>query len=141
VEEMKVKIAMAIVVLIILIGSLLGIRSIHLTNLSHSSNTALAFLDEEGFFVLYHSGDFGPYTLTEHTINEKPYSDYLAVQTEDPSFYLDKDIKHEFFYVANHPLSFLGIGITHVTVMMNNEEVVGAFSTKAGTVYPLHNEQ
>ncbi|WP_404346447.1 hypothetical protein LG311_11380 [Sutcliffiella horikoshii] len=119
----------------------LGIRWIHLTTLSESSTTAMSYLQDEGLFVLYHEGEFGPYTITKNNINEKPHSNFLSVQQHDQDFYIDKEIHHEFFYVSNHPLSDVLVGRILVTVIMSDGEVIGAFSVKNGNVYSLLGEE
>ncbi|TYS70495.1 hypothetical protein FZC76_00945 [Sutcliffiella horikoshii] len=123
-----------------LVVLVLGIRWIHLSNLSESSTTALSYLQDKGLFVLYHEGDFGPYTTTKN-VNEKPYNNYLSVQQHDQEFFMDKELHHEFFYVSTHPLSDVKIGRILITVMMNDEEVIGAFSVKNGNVYSLLGEE
>ncbi|UAL45533.1 hypothetical protein [Sutcliffiella horikoshii] len=124
-----------------LVVLVLGIRWIHLTTLSESSTTAMSYLQDEGLFVLYHEGEFGPYTITKNNINEKPHSNFLSVQQHDQDFYIDKEIHHEFFYVSNHPLSDVLVGRILVTVMMSDGEVIGAFSVKNGNVYSLLGEE
>ena len=121
-----------------LIVMVLGIRWAHLENLSKSSTVALDYLKDEGLFVLYNKGEYGPYYLTKSDINEKPYNDFLLVQNQTPEFFIDKELHHKFFYVNNHPLSSLfGVGGVFVTVMMSGEEVIGAFSVKNGVTYSL----
>ncbi|MGD6775019.1 hypothetical protein [Sutcliffiella horikoshii] len=124
-----------------LVVLVLGIRWIHLSTLSESSTTAMSYLQDEGLFVLYHEGEFGPYTITEKNVNEKPNSNFLSVQQHDQEFYIDKEIHHEFFYVSNHPLSDVLVGRISVTVMMSDGEVIGAFSVKNGNVYSLLGEE
>lgn len=131
-----------LVLISILIVMLLGIRLVHLANLSESSTIAMNHLKDEGLFILYHKGEYGPYSLTKNDIKDKPYSDYLSVQSLDAEFYTDKELHHEFFYVNNHSLSnVFGLGSIFVTVIMNDEEVVGAFSVKNGMVYSLLAEE
>ncbi|WP_088104241.1 hypothetical protein [Halalkalibacter urbisdiaboli] len=135
---MKLKVTLiAGLFIIIIISSLLGLRWYDLNNLSETSEIARSFLNDEGFFILYHSGDFGPYVLAEKELNEKPYSSYLRVQHISKEYFLEKELRHEFFYVSNQ---FFGVGMTHVTVIMNGEDIVGAFSIKNGMTYPLHGE-
>ena len=124
-----------------LIVMVLSIRWVHLANLSESSKIAMNFLQDEGLFILFNKGEYGPYSITKADINEKPYNDFLVVQNQNPEFYKDKELHHQFFYVNNHPLSNLyGIGGIFVTVIMNGEEVVGAFSVKNGVTYSLLGE-
>ncbi|MBB6452501.1 hypothetical protein HNQ94_000946 [Salirhabdus euzebyi] len=131
-----------LVLISILLVMLLGIRWVHLANLSESSTIAMNHLKDEGLFILYHEGEYGPYSLTRNDINDKPYSDYISVQSFNAQFYMDKELHHEFFYVNNHPLSnVFGLGGIFVTVIMNNEEVVGAFSVKNGMTYSLLGEE
>ncbi|WP_216831411.1 hypothetical protein [Alkalihalobacterium elongatum] len=135
------KIFIVILIVITVFAIIVGIRWNHLTNLSETSTIVVSYLKNEGFFVLYHSDDFGLYTITNNELTEKPYSDYLKVQNKNLEFYVDKKLHHEFFYVNNHPLSNLfGFGHIHVTVIMSENEVVGASSTKDGMTYPLHGE-
>ncbi|MCT2536252.1 hypothetical protein NC661_13545 [Aquibacillus koreensis] len=93
-------------------------------------------------YFLYHKGEYGPYSLTKDDIDDKPYSDYLSVQSINAESYTDKELHHEFFYVNNHPLSnVFGLGSIFVTVIMNDEKVVGAFSVKNGMTYSLLEEE
>lgn len=136
---MKTKVSL--VLFFSLVVLVLGIRWINLSILSESSTTAMSYLQDEGLFVLYHEGEFGPYTITKNNINEKPHSNFLSVQQHDQDFYIDKEIHHEFFYVSNHPLSDVLVGRILVTVMMCDGEVIGAFSVKNGNVYSLLGEE
>ncbi|MGD6873087.1 hypothetical protein ACQCU1_12990 [Sutcliffiella horikoshii] len=136
---MKTKVSL--VLFFSLVVLVLGIRWFHLSSLSESSSTAMSYLQDEGLFVLYHEGEFGPYKITKNNVNEKPYRNYLSVQQYSQEFYMGKEIHHEFFYVSNHPLSDVyGFGRILVTVIMTDEEVIGAFSVKNGNVYPLLEE-
>ncbi|WP_198530481.1 hypothetical protein [Bacillus sp. LL01] len=101
----------------------------------------MSYLQDEGIFVMYHEGEYGPYTITKKNVNEKPYLNYLSVQQHDQEFYMDRELHHEFFYVSNHPLSDVLLGRILVTVMMSEGEVVGAFSVKKGNVYSLLGEE
>ncbi|MFC4323090.1 hypothetical protein [Litchfieldia salsa] len=131
-----------LVIFLSLIVVMFGIRWVHLSNLSESSTIAMNYLKDEDLFILYHEGEFGPYSLTKNDINEKPYSDYLSVQNFDAEFYADKQLHHEFFYVNQHLLSEIyGLGSIFVTVIISNEEVVGAFSVKNGMTYSLLGEE
>lgn len=116
--------------------SLIGLRSYHFTKLTDSSIMAKSHLEEMGFFVLYYSGNYGPYSLTEISIHEKPHSDILAVQDQPADAFLGRELYHKFFFVANHPLNRLGH--THVSVIMDGEEIIGGFSTKKGMTYSLN---
>ncbi|WP_223701754.1 hypothetical protein [Sutcliffiella deserti] len=130
------------VIILSLIVIVFGIRWVHLANLSESSTIAMNYLKEEGLFILYNKGEYGPYYISKRDINEKPYRDYLSVQDLNPELYTDKELHHEFFYVNNHSLSnVFGIGSVFVAVIMSGDEVVGAFSTQNGKVYSLHGKE
>ncbi len=125
-----------------LIIIVLGIRWVHLANLTEQSTIAMNYLKDKGLFILYHTGEYGPYSLESEDINEQPYSDYLPLQSLNPEFYTDKELHHQFFYVNNHPRSnVMGLGRIFVVVIMNDEEVVGAFSVKNGMTYSLLGEE